>query len=428
MSCRDGCWLYPPKAGMSFARTRFVHEIFVALFLIFFPLNSAVGPTFIGPAKQVTAGLAALALFNAALFRPRRLPRPTSLPTGLWWLLGGYLLVVTLATVWSGKLATQWGDFATLPLSVAALAVCEKYRPGSFVQLVGAATVGHLALAILGNHRIVDEATGVARLTGWSHPILLGMEAGVLAVVCLVAILQRWRQPMLWVIVGGLSVWVMLQAYSKTAFLAGVIAVIVALATYRKPYRAARTALLLSWGALALLLAGRSIASALVGGQLEVLETATGRTQIWATILPAWPQYIVTGYGWAPLHAAVGPEAPLYELTGELGTENSFLAALTMAGLTGLVLYVGVWVAAAAEVRRVSAPAVTYVLSIGAFLLVAAQSVDSLAGLNFLWWWQLSLFSFGNSWVDRPAGRGRADEGSANVGPPAPEGLINAVH
>lgn len=387
----------------TFAGTTYVHEVLVALFLIFFPLNSTVAPAFVGPTKQVTAGLAAITLLHAALFHPRspagsasrragpRFPRPAA-----WVVLVLFVAAVTLATLASGKFASQWGDFATLPLSVAALAVCERFRAGSFAQLVAVATAGHLVIAVVANHRSIDQTTGVARLDGWNHPIMLGMEAGLLAVACVIGLLQRRRHRLWLVLLTALAGWVMWQAYSKGAFLAAVVALVVALATYRKAYRGARTALLLSWGTLGALLAARPIAEALVGGQVEVWETGTGRTQIWSTILAAWPEYIVTGYGWAPLHAGVGPEARLFELTGHLGAENSFLAALTMAGLLGFLLYAAVWVAIGRQLPGLAAPTQTYVVALGAFLLVAAQSIDSLAGLNFLWWWLLALFSVAN--------------------------------
>lgn len=394
-----------------------VRHVVLLLFLIFLPLNSNALGAVVGVGKPVTMALLLGALVLDALYRanqpsPRR-PWPGS---GGWAVLAAYAGVIAASMALHSFSIDAWVEYLALPLGLFALWVSERTRAGSFVSALLLASTAHLVIAIVTNIRAVGTS-GANRLTGGSHPITIGVESGLILVYA-VAILLSGRRRVLGIVLALLSGYVMIESMSRTAVLATLVALTALVVAHRRGEVRSRLVVLLGLAPLAVSFLLDDLLRVLAGDAgLQSLLSVTGRTRIWAQVLADFPNHAAVGYGWAPLHGPDGPDAQLYLATGGLSAENSFFAALLMAGVAGLVLFV--FIVVRAMFAALTAPHVATGFGVaGATICFAVALVgDGSSGLNYQWWWLLGLFSLGNAIASQKQDAARSDlDGSGRPG------------
>ncbi|GAA1389904.1 O-antigen ligase family protein [Luteococcus peritonei] len=400
---------------------RTVVEWTLFCFLVFLPLNATLLQM---PAVSLgKMGFTALLLLVLALEcahgLPSRLPR--SLPgPGLLGALVAYCTVVGLSTVANGHPVADLLQYLVMPMGVLALYCCEQRTPGSFFHAVFLASATHLCIAVVLDNREVGTA-GVARLTGGSHPITLGLEAALVGLFFLAQVLARRGWPNLVLLV--LCLYVMVESLSKTAILGSLVAVGLQFVFFNRRHLLERAMVTISLAVVGAALLLQSLLEHLLGTtSTDSLVNGTGRTTIWATILAHLGDYAAYGYGYPPLHEPGLRDDELLRLTGGLPSENAFLAALLMGGLLAGLLYVVIFVSACRAAVRVTAATHGYSLAAVVVLFTSALFNESASGLNYLWFWLLALFSLTNAArrrAPRRARRGRQRVVRRPAAPPA---------
>lgn len=383
-------------ADVVLLRDRSLHHVLLIGFLVVLPLNSElVGPV-VGVGKPALLAALLGSLILSSLHRDRARGRVLQ-PDGLTWAaLIGYAAVVAGSMTLHRAPSDDWFQYAAIPVSLLALWVSERTHPGSFLRALVFSAIFHLGFALVLGHREVGTS-GADRLTGGSHPITLGIEAGL--VFCFaVALWLTGRLRAFAALVGVLAVWVLFQSLSRTAIIATIAALVLLLVTHRTRDIGPRILVVVGLGPLAAYFLLDDFITALVGrGDLQGFLTATGRFTIWNRILAAVGDYALTGFGWAPLHTPDGPDARLFRATAGLPAENSFLAAFLMAGAAGLILFVLVFVRALAVSLRWAGTTTGASGALVTICFAVAMLGDGSAGLSNQWWWLIGLFSLANA-------------------------------
>jgi len=372
----------------------FPHELALLLYLLVEPLNAtALGSLPIAKLKLISSGLLALTLI-LSLLSPRRVRWSEMQPSTRLFLrlLGAYCLLLCLTTATRQLPSVRYSMFAAFLMSPVALYVCESMRSGSFFRVVALATMGHLGFALAYRHYVVD-ASGHERLSGGSHPILLGFEAGVLLVLSVGSLFSMDRRAfrdLIGVAVGGATLFL---AFSRTAIIA-TSAALVAMFVVRRHSRVLTRFLiagLVAFVALPLLVP-RAV-DWLSRGNAASFHDATGRTQIWSQILSFRSTYQVRGFGFAALHDGMGPDLRIYLATNGEPSENAFLGAALVGGVLAALLLVVMLVVACRAL--VLARGYLGGASIGIAVLLIATSMfsDGPSGSGFQWFWLLACVS-----------------------------------
>lgn len=293
------------------------------------------------------------------------------IPQSRFLLMGQYLALVVACLVW---------------LSV---------RPDRLLSVLYTASVAHLVLARVFNTS-EQWSDGLTRLSGGSHPITLGFEACAVALTTIVAMfgpISGLRRVLLGALT-AYSFYILVEAFSRQSLIAMAIALVVLAFALPGTFRWVRAMLSLAVaGGIVGLLGGDGIASLLGANELTDLSTATGRTDIWARVLPFFPDFAGLGYGYAALNDANGPDGAVYFASNGETAENAVLQVLLDVGAVGGVIWialllvgVGVLLRARGESRTLALPAIPVFLS---SLLVASSLGDG----GMQWWWFLALVS-----------------------------------
>ncbi len=298
----------------------------------------------------VKAGLLALAAYLLALnsvgvVRPRGLTPPVRAITKP---LLAYVVVVTTATLaWmppTNRLALL-GSY--LIATAAAFLLCERSRPGSWLDITYCVAVLHMLLAVtLGERQALFGET--ERLVSSLSAVTVGFEA-VAALGVALYCLRRTSPPttrLSAALVAGLSIYVAYAAYSRAALISLTVALVVAWIARGRGGgdRFARLAVVGTVGAL-ILARYADEALTLVGGRDRYgISNLTGRTEIWATVV-ANNEHWLRGYGFPALRFpdGAGPDRMLMVVTRGLPVENALLYAVVTGGVVAGVLWL--WLA-----------------------------------------------------------------------------------
>ncbi len=305
--------------------------------------------------------------------------------------LVAYALAVSLATLLRPDLPIE-----RLQLLVIFLVTCggflalEACRPGTFFWVVTAAAVVHVGLAVA--YRVSDSSYLTTRLTGGISAVGLGFDASMLAIVAIWFALSRRR----WLRVTGLAValiagTVVVYTFSRAALVALLLGLLVAW-IFAGRRRLVRLAAVVGVGAITTIVAWPWIIDYLSLGRISSLVGASGRFDIWATIVQNFNSW-ATGYGFGALYNRGGPDEPIFDAIEGVPSENAFLQALLIGGVVALVLFcVIVFVVGRALVAGSSTG---YGLSWAIFIVLLTSAVFSagLAGDGMAFWWALGAVS-----------------------------------
>lgn len=372
----------------------FPHELALLFYLLVEPLNaSELGSLPIAKLKLVTSGLLAVTLLLAVL-SPRRVGWRELQPSTRVFLriLAVYCLLLVVATVTRHLPSVRYSIFASFLLSPVALYVCESLRSGSFFKIVALATTGHLGFALV-YRRYVLDATGHERLSGGSHPILLGFEAGVLLVLSVGSLFSGERRAFRDLAGVAVSSATLFLAFSRTALVA-TSAALVTMFVMRRRARVLMRLLVASLVAfVALPLVMPRAVDWLSRGNAASFHDATGRTQIWSQILALRSDYQVKGYGYAALHDALGPDLTVLRATAGRPAENAFLAAALMGGVLAAMLVLGLLVFGCRALILARGYLGGASIGIAVLLIITSMFSDGTSGTGFQWFWLLASVS-----------------------------------
>ncbi len=343
---------------------------------------------------QLVAMVAAAGLLVLRAARSRwRMPRLHGPVAAVWRPLVLYVAVLGVATCTRSLPSERVALYFPLVVVLVGVWVCEAYRPGSFHDVVYRVGVLHLIAAVAWRTTEVS-GFGVDRLTGGTHPVLLGLEAAGVFIIAW----TRWTRragawPRLSLAVCGLALGVLAAAFSRTALISFTVAVVFA-AVYRgRPrLRPAKAAFAVGCAVIAYGLVSGPILDLLGGTAPESLANASGRYQLWSDVIGHNDQWL-RGYGFAALRDPDGPDIALYRVTGGLPAESSPLQALLMAGVAGAGLWCWFAWRAGRELwqRRDTASGATVFFGI----IVAVEAIYGvgMSGVSYTFWWVLAAVS-----------------------------------
>jgi hypothetical protein len=367
------------------------HEWGLALLGFVMPLGAATQPALLASSGFRTgAAIFAAFLLCLSLFK---LSRDHALSTSARYAIPPlivYMIVVGIATARGDLPAVRYQLFALFPLAVFGFYVTERFRPGGWIRVTYAVSVGHLMMAVAtGSTRLAFG--GVSRLEAGTSAVLLGFEAALIMVVSLYFIsLRRYALVNAWIFV--LAGYCLFAAFSRAAFVSlligsGLVFVFWGRGKFLR-LLVASIAGMLSYSVIL-----PKLIDFLGANDLESLYGASGRYHIWGNALTYFDQWF-RGYGFTALYDNTGPDAGLKLATFDLPLENSLLEALFMAGIVGAALWLWLFWRSiqvlwkAREASRGLSLAMLACLSVSAFYSVG------LSGVSFDWWWLLAAFSF----------------------------------
>lgn len=292
------------------------------------------------------------------------------IPQSRFLLLGQYIALVFACLVW---------------LSV---------RPSRLISVLYTASVIHLVLA-----RVFPTAEqwsdGLTRLSGGSHPITLGFESCAVALTTLVALFGpavSTRRRILLVGVTVYALYILVEAFSRQSLIAMAIATVVLAVALPGAFRWVRAFVAVGVaGGVIGLLGGDGIAALLGANELADLSTATGRTDIWARVLPFFPDFAGLGYGYAALNDARGPDLRVYFASGGETAENAVLQVLLDIGVAGALVWVVMLLVGFSILLRARGESLVLTLPMVPVFLSSLLVASSLGDGGMQWWWFLAL-------------------------------------
>lgn len=378
-----------PLADRLFARGA---ELALVPAFVFTALNSAGALSFIASQPIKIASIAlGLAAGLIVLIKGRPAPR-FPLFVGLVVLLVVLFLITSMVRDIPQSRFLLFGQYVAL---VAACLIWLSVRPDRLLTVLYSASLVHLVLA-----RVFPTAEqwgdGLTRLSGGSHPITLGFEACAVALTTIVALfgpISAMRRVLL-AVIAAYALYILVEAFSRQSLIAMAIALVVLAVALPGAFRWVRAfAAFGIAGGIFALLGGDGIAELLGANQLTDLSTATGRTDIWARVLPYFGEFAGFGYGYAALNDSRGPDLHIYFASGGETAENAVLQILLDLGVVGalvwavmLVVGIGIMLRSRGESRVLALSAIPVFLS---SLLVASSLGDG----GMQWWWFLALVS-----------------------------------
>jgi O-antigen ligase len=304
-----------------------------------------------------------------------------------------YLAVISLATLTRELPEARLQLFALFPVGLLCFYCLERRRAGEWLDAVFLTGVLHVFWALLVGDRTLI-ASGVERLSGGTHPVLLGFESAAVIVLSLRKMYDaprtRIRLSLLAIMVA--STYTLLGAFSRAALIALAAALLIWLAT--SSGRAAGLKLVYTGlGGFAVYVVGWPFLLDFLGGaDPDSVLTASGRYEIWPRLLGAADEPF-RGYGFLALYDGEGPDWYLFYLNGGLPAENSAIEAYLMAGIVGaatwLILLLGSW-RAAWQARGTSRG-----LSVSFAILISVDAMYGvgMSGVSSSWWWLLGSFA-----------------------------------
>lgn len=316
------------------------------------------------PRFPIFVGLVALLVLAFVLTSMIR-----DIPQSRFLLLGQYIALVGASVVW---------------MSV---------RPARLISVLYTASLIHLVLA-----RVFPTAEqwsdGLTRLSGGSHPITLGFEACAVALTTIVAMFGpiSVRRRILLGVVAVYAIYILVEAFSRQSLIAMAIALVVLAVALPGAFRWVRAFIALGIaGGVFGLLGGDGIASLLGANELADLSTATGRTDIWARVLPLFPDFAGLGYGYAALNDAHGPDLRIYFASGGETAENAILQILLDVGVAGALVWAAMLLVGIGILFRARAESLVLTLSMVPVFLSSLLVASSLGDGGMQWWWFLAL-------------------------------------
>lgn len=384
----------PPTPLRPLADRLIAHGAELALVpaFVFTALNSAGALSFIA-SQPIKIASIALGLAAAAVVLVKGRPRPRyPVFVGLVAMLVLALLLTSMLRDIPLNRLLLFGQYSCL---VGVSLVWLSVRPDRLLSVLYTASLVHLVLARVFNTSEPWEG-GASRLSGGSHPITLGFEAAIVALTTAVALfgaISVIRRVVLGVVT-VYALYILVAAFSRQSLIAMAIALIVLAIALPGAFRWVRAFVAVGIaGAVFSLLGGDGIASLLGETQLSDLSSGTGRTDIWARVLPFFGEFAGFGYGYGALNDANGPDLHIYFASGGETAENSILQILLDVGVVGGVIWavmlltgIGILIRARGESRVLTISAIPVFL---ASLLVASSLGDG----GMQWWWFLAVVS-----------------------------------
>jgi hypothetical protein len=206
-----------------------LHELALVLFGFVWPIDSHVDSLFLAQPhwKEIAQSLALVTCGFICL---------RALATGNWRqrvpilsLFAAYLIILLLTSMYDGASLARFGALSQFTTPFLGYAACEQVRAGSFFRVALITSVCHLIYALILGQRVLATGIEVERLSGGSHPILLGFEASIVALYGLWGLFSSFgfAQRISFAALASLGIYSLLEAFSRTSLITFGLALVV---------------------------------------------------------------------------------------------------------------------------------------------------------------------------------------------------------
>lgn len=384
-------------------------QIPVVLAITIGTLNSAGSLSFfVNPTLKLVLGVVSLAF--AAHAARRLVSRPRLIRSVLPWT--AYIAVLLASyLVWDTALPEKRGQlFALFLVTTIAMATAALSAPLAGLRVVMWIGILHIFIAVVFPTRIL-WFDGRIRLSGGSHPLQLGFESSLVALMLMVIAASSTSVLKKCICFAGalVSAWVMLQTEARQALISGVIGVVLIFVLVPGRWRSTRVALiiLLAMGCIVLVPLTFLLNTLQVNSVQEIIA-ATGRTDRWKAILDVLPSKQYLGYGLYAINDADGPDSFIYGASDGFPAENSVIQVLLDGGIIGLVVWSAAMLTTVTRVLRAQSTLRPLLLVLLPGVVVSGYATSGLSGEGIPWYWLLAVAiapcvtTSANSWPDSP--------------------------
>lgn len=289
--------------------------------------------------------------------------------------------------------------FLYLFLVIAAVgySLYEGIRPGCWWDIFYRVGVAQILLSVLDGRTVASGP--IARLGGATNPVHLGFMCSMVIIFAYF----RWkhrlgRYPLLSLGVLVLSVYCLYAAFSRSAMVSVAAGLLVTIILRRRKGAAVRTILLvLTAGGLLYFLFDPILRFLAGGDDIEALENASGRYNIWPGIISHLGDFWIRGFGFQALRDGQGPDRLVYLAAYGLPSENALLQAILMGGVAGLLLWIWLACRSFAAMWKVRAVAGGLSLYLMAVIFINIVYSAGLSGVSSDVWALLATFSFAHT-------------------------------
>jgi hypothetical protein len=259
--------------------------------------------------------------------------------------------------------------------------------------VVLAVSVMHLLFALLLGSRAL-ATTGVDRLTGGTHPELVGFEAAMVVLVSLHWLFRRRRERMhLALPLLLLGTYCLAASFSRAAIVACAAAAGMMFVFSGSTHRSLRFVLLtLTLVAVGYVFAP-SIEAVLGGRDASSLAGLTGRTHEWSRIWSFRDAYWLRGYGYGALGDGAGPDQALWVVTNGQPSENGVLQVLLVGGVALVAVWAVLLVGLVFEALSVDHGHRPLAMALVVMIVTQTAVNAGVTGPGFQWWWVLGVVS-----------------------------------
>jgi hypothetical protein len=373
-------WVHP-KDPPIFVSSRLLPgtELMLTGFLVVGFLNSELRfGTIARPVVKISLAVASLILLIvSARKRPHR-PLGDALPKLSAAALVAYLTTVVVATAVYGVSSEVLSVFVLAIAGSLMLVYSEFLRRGTALRVIRAVVIIHVVIAL------ASWSGPPERADGGSHPITIGLAAGVLLFLAgsqWTSARTDWILRTGLVLLGSVGLY---AAFSRSAIIPAVGAVVIWGAFRPGILRPLRILVL---ALVSFVLAGRVwqiLVLTLSQGDVQAFYSGTGRSVIWGRVWTLRDVYLAHGVGLSNIDGSSYFGYLLLRASLNLPTENSLLQALIAGGLIGAFAWVTVVFTCVIAIARTSWSSFT---RIGLTAMVAVGCVFNagFAGTGFGW-------------------------------------------
>lgn len=308
-------------------------------------------------------------------------------------IIGLYVVVVILTSMMAGISSERVPALAQFIAVTAALILYDSLYPGGAFGVMYLVALMHVALALLSEER-VPWRDGSERLSGGTHPILLGFEASILIVVTASLLLNRpryWKSDFVQSIVIVVSLYVLYAAGSRQSWVSAPLGVFLVIILAPGRFRVTRWASILASALLVLANVPMTFWIELLGETENSIGGLTGRTYIWRVLWGERPSLWSPGYGFASLSTPNSSDSDLYFILGGEPAESGFLQTLTNSGWIGVAAWILVVVTGLVAMLKAAASYRMMVWAILPILTIDVLLSSGTSGNGLQWLWLVAV-------------------------------------
>lgn len=376
----DPRWWGLPIAG---------YALSAALAITFLSDESSTGSFATPIVKSLAIGVAAMLVAFRHLREEKCGTRATSRITRV---ALAYGTVVAAGTVVATSEQSQLVALVQFVAVTSVFILFARTSPALALGVLVLTGVIHVVLAAV-THEYVGWRDGGLRLSGGTHPILLGFEAAAVILV-LLGSLGIPASKALRVGAVGLALisgWVLIEANSRQALVGAVAGLVLLVVLRGGRWGILRWLAVAVFAVAAIGFVSREYWFSLLGETSASAGELTGRTEIWRALLGAMPQPGWLGFGFGSLGTADGPAGHLYAAADGQPAENALLQVWINSGFLGLAMWIALVGVCIAAILRHRGPVRAAVVSLLPLFAINLAMSSGMSGDGLQWLWLLGV-------------------------------------